>query len=117
MGVAHHSAHVLWFENGRTDFCRSLGFSYGEMEAGGVGLAVVDLRCRYRAPARFEDELCIVTSLRDLREKRLRFSYRIERPKDETLIADGETLHVCITREGRAASIPERFYERLASAL
>jgi acyl-CoA thioester hydrolase len=117
MGVAHHSAHVTWLEAGRTDFCRELGFSYGEMENEGFGLAVVEVLCRYRAPARFEDELAVQTWLCDLREKRLSFGYRVLRPSDATLVADGQTLHICITRDGRPAPIPERYRKLLAGAM
>lgn len=116
MGIAHHSAHVIWLENGRTDFCRELGFSYADMEKDGVALAVVDLHCRYRAPAHFEDELVVRTSLRDLHEKRLVFAYRVERPKDNVLIAEGETVHISVNREGKVVRIPQNYFAPLRNA-
>ena len=117
MGIAHHTAHIRWLENGRTDFCRELGFSYADMEKDGVALAVVDVRCRYRAPARFEEELVVRTSLQDLHRKRLVFAYRVERSDDGALIAEGETVHMPITREGRVVAIPDSFYTALERAL
>lgn len=117
MGVAHHSAHVVWLENARTDFCREAGFSYAEVEAAGVGLAVVEILCRYRAPARFEDELAVITELADARRKRIEFRYRVEKVSDGTLVAEGSTVHVPIGRDGRACELPERFLEALEKAL
>ena len=48
MGVVHHGNHIVWFEVGRTEFCRSRGFSYHDLEERGYRLMITDLRCRYR---------------------------------------------------------------------
>lgn len=117
MGVAHHSAHIAWLENGRTDFCRKAGFSYGEVEAEGVGLAVVEIACRYRAPARFEDALVVLTRLTRVRKKRVEFAYRIQKLPGGELIAEGETIHVPVGRDGKSRALPARFSALLEKAL
>lgn len=117
MGVAHHAAHIVWLETGRTEFCRAAGFSYAEMEADGVGLPVVEAVCRYRAPARFEDDLVVLTRLKDLRKKRIEFAYRVQRSSDDKLISEGETLHIPVDRAGNACAVPEKYYARLTKAL
>ncbi len=63
MGVAHHSHYLAWFEIGRTEMMRCLGCSYGKMETEGIFLPVVEVSCRYRAPARYDDLLEVETSL------------------------------------------------------
>lgn len=117
MGVAHHSAHILWLENGRTDFCRQAGFSYRELEAQGVGLAVVEAVCRYRAPARFEDELVVLTRLTEVRRKRVEFAYRVQRLSDGALIAEGATIHIPIAPDGKSCELPDSYFALLEKAL
>ena len=63
MGVAHHTAYPVWFEIGRTELLRSSGLAYRDLEADGVFLAVVDLRVRYRAPARYDDVITLTTTI------------------------------------------------------
>jgi acyl-CoA thioester hydrolase len=103
-GVVYHSNHLVYFEVGRGAYLRSLGFDYNEMEASGVMVAVVDAHVRYRAGARYDDELRIVTRLDELGSRSMRFGYEIWR--DETLVATGETAHVCLNRAYQPVAIP-----------
>src|SRR5256714_2294077 len=69
MGVVYHANYFIWFEVGRVEFMRQLGFSYREMEANdGCCIAVVDARCRYKAPARYDDEVVVRTRLKNVRD-------------------------------------------------
>ena len=62
MGVVYHSNHLIWFEVGRVELMREMGFSYRDMEReDGVMLAVAEARCRYAFPARFDDEVVVET--------------------------------------------------------
>jgi acyl-CoA thioester hydrolase len=63
MGVVYHSNYLIWFEVGRVEFIRQLGLNYKQMEEEGCGIAVVDVHVRYKAPARYDDELMIETRL------------------------------------------------------
>ena len=103
-GVVYHSNHVIYFEVGRGSYLRALGFDYNDMEAAGALIVVVDLHVRYRAPARYDDELRIITKLDEFGSRSLRFSYEII--KADTLVATGETAHVCLDRQGRPVPIP-----------
>src|ERR1035438_3992445 len=77
MSVVHHSNHLVWFEVGRVELLRQLGFSYLEMEQDGMNLPVVEVKCRYKHPARYDDELTIRTRLSQMRGKTYRWNAQV----------------------------------------
>jgi acyl-CoA thioester hydrolase len=110
MGVVYHANYLVWFEVGRVEFLRQLGFSYRDMEQqDGCCIAVVDARCRYKAPARYDDEIIIRTHLKNVRESLVHFGYELLRSSDGLLLAEGETTHVVIDREMKKTAIPEKY--------
>lgn len=118
MGVVYHSNHFVWFEVGRVEFFRQLGFSYKDMEQqDGCHIAVVDARCRYKAPARYDDEVVVRTQLKNVRESMVHFSYELVRASDELLLAEGETMHVVIDREMKKTPIPEKYMQIFRDAI
>lgn len=108
MGVVYHANYFVWFEIGRTDLLRQLGWTYREMEAEGFTLPVLNARCQYHRPARYDDEIEIRTSGRLISPVRLAFEYRAVRTADEVVTASGETLHAAVNRGGRPCRLPER---------
>ncbi len=117
MGIAHHSAYVVWIEAARVEWLRERGKSYRELEDSGVSLAVSGLTVRYRQAARFDDELTVETHLAEARGRRVRFRYRIYRASDGALLATAETEHVPTDRRGRAIRLPEIWLEVLRANL
>jgi acyl-CoA thioester hydrolase len=116
MGVVYHANYLIWFEIGRTEFCRARGFSYREMEENeNFFLVVAESYCRYKAPAYYDDELIVRTHITELRRRSLRFGYEITRVADGTIIAEGETGHVVTDTNGRVRSLPPGFAELLLS--
>jgi len=110
MGVVYHSHYFIWFEVGRVELLRQLGFSYREMEReDGCFIAVVDARCRYKAPARYDDEIIIRTHLKNVRESLLHFRYEAVRAADGVLLAEGETTHMVIGDNMLRRSIPVKY--------
>ena len=113
MGVAYYANYFVWFEVGRSQYCNDCGFSYRDMEREtGLFLIVAEASCRYKNPARYEDELNIRTKVTESTRRTLRFSYEIERV-DGAAVATGETLHVLINAEGRPSSFPEKYLSLL----
>ena len=113
MGVAYYSNHFVWFELGRTEFFRQRGFVYKELEEReGCYATVAEARCRYHAPARYDDVLTIRTWLIAARGRVIQFEYEV-RGEDGTRIASGETLHVITDRSGRPRSLPVKYIEGL----
>jgi acyl-CoA thioester hydrolase len=113
MGVAYYANYFVWFEVGRSQYCNDCGFSYRDMEREtGLFLIVAEASCRYKNPARYEDDLIIRTRVTESARRTLRFSYEIERA-DGAQVAIGETLHVLINGEGRPSSFPEKYLSLL----
>jgi acyl-CoA thioester hydrolase len=116
MGIVYYANYLIWFEIGRTEFCRARGFSYRDMEENEDSfLVVAESYCRYKAPAYYDDELLIRTHITELRRRSLRFGYEIVRVSDHQVISEGETGHVVTDGSGRVRSFPEGFAQRLLS--
>lgn len=114
MGVVYHANYLVWFEIGRTEFCRARGFSYRDMEENENSfLVVAESYCRYKAPAYYDDELLVRTHVTELRRRSLRFGYEIVRISDDRVIAEGETGHVVTDPNGRVRSFPEGYCQLL----
>jgi acyl-CoA thioester hydrolase len=122
MGIVHHASYLAYMEVARIEWLRRRGVTYAVWAEQGIHLPVVDLAIKYRAPARFDDEIDVETTLGEMGAATLRFDYRIVRIADGTLCADGTTRLACI--DGRhslkrlseemiqALSAPERVDER-----
>jgi acyl-CoA thioester hydrolase len=119
MGVVYYGNYYLWFEIGRVELCRQLGFEYKKMESEDDSFIVVaESSCRYRKPAKFDDVLRIRTRVADAQRRTIRFAYEIFRDETNELLANGETFHVICDRLGRPKSLPEKYrqYFGIASA-
>jgi acyl-CoA thioester hydrolase len=111
MGVVYHSNFFIWFEIGRVELLRQMGFTYKEMETrDGCYIAVVDARCRYKSPARYDDEILIHTHLKNVRESLIHFGYEALRA-DGTLLAEGETTHIVTDANLSRRALPEPYLE------
>ncbi|MCC7417817.1 MAG: acyl-CoA thioesterase [Acidobacteria bacterium] len=108
MGVVYYANFFVWFEIGRTDLLRAAGWTYREMEAGGVRLPVLEAHCDYRLPARYDDEIEVRTSGVLLSPVRVAFAYEVLRPADGAALATGRTVHAALDPAGRACRLPER---------
>jgi acyl-CoA thioester hydrolase len=118
MGVVYHSNYLIWFEVGRVELIRQIGLDYKKMEEeDGCGISVVDAHARYRAPARYDDELVIETRLLAARGAVVKFGYRILRITDGMLLCEGETMHVCVGKDMKKMCLPPKYAERFAAHL
>jgi acyl-CoA thioester hydrolase len=118
MGVVYYANHLIWFEIGRTEFCRRHGFEYRDMEQqDGLSIIVAEAKCRYKSPAHYDDEVEIRTRLSAMRKRVLVFGYEIVRPSDHRLLAEGETTHVIVDRAGRACELPAKYRELFAAGV
>jgi acyl-CoA thioester hydrolase len=116
MGIVHHSNYLVWFELGRSDFCRARGFSYKDMEEKDNALLVVaESYVRYKSPAYYEDVLTVRTQVGEIRSRSIRFIYEVYRGSDEALLAEGETLHLVTDENKKVRSLPEGYREMLMS--
>jgi len=112
MGVVYHSNFVIWFEVGRVELLRQLGFQYSEMETeDNCHIPVVDLRVRYKAPAQYDDEIVVRTQIKNVRSSLLHFSYEVFREVDRTLLATGETMHIIVNNKLERTALPEKYMQ------
>jgi acyl-CoA thioester hydrolase len=117
MGIVYYANYLVWFEIGRTEYCRARGFSYRDMEeSDDAFLVVAESYCRYKAPAYYDDELLIRTHITELRKRSLRFGYEIVRVSDCQVVSEGETGHVVTDANGRVRSFPDGYSHRLLGA-
>jgi acyl-CoA thioester hydrolase len=114
MGVVYYANYLIWFEVGRTELLRTLGWSYREMEHAGIGLPVIEASCVYHRPARYDDELHIQTTGTLVSGVRMQFDYEIARKPGSELIVRGRTLHAAVNAQGRPSRLPSRVRELFA---
>ena len=118
MGVVYHSNYIIWFEVGRVELLRQLGFTYKEMESQDhCRIAVVDVKCRFKSPALYDDEVLVRTHLKNVRESLIHFGYEIVRASDGTLLAEGETTHIVVGEDMQKKTLPEKYLAAFKNAV
>jgi len=115
MGFVYYSNYFVYFEIGRIEFLRNLGFSYSKLEKENIFLAVIDAHCKYKSPARFDDLLTIKTWLSKLKHARIEFRYEIIRKEGEKLLAEGSTTLACLGENRRPRAIPDEIRNTITS--
>ncbi|MCK6482694.1 MAG: acyl-CoA thioesterase [Phycisphaerae bacterium] len=108
MGVLHHSKYFEYFEMGRTELLRRAGFRYRDLEERGVLFVVVKLECRFRAPARYDDELILTTRITRMSRARIDHEYSLTR--DGRVLCEAASTLACVGRDGRPIPIPDEMF-------
>jgi acyl-CoA thioester hydrolase len=115
MGIVYYANYLVWFEIGRVELLRSLGLAYSQLETEHECiLPVVEAKCRYRSPARYDDEILIETRPALLRGSVIKFAYRVYRKasqegQERELLAEGETVHVVCDDQLNRKPLPEHY--------
>ncbi|MGC2162061.1 MAG: thioesterase family protein [Silvibacterium sp.] len=120
MGVVYYANYFVWCEIGRVEFFRQLGWDYKQMEiADDCHLPVVEASCRYRAPARYDDEVIIETTVTAVRSHVIKFAYRLLRVTAEgnQLLADAETVHVSVDKQMQRKTLPEKYLTAIRASM
>ena len=108
MGVAYYANYFVWFEVGRCELLRALGWSYRDLESQGVMLPVIEAHCKFHNSARYDDELEIATTGTLLSPIRVEFRYAIARSADQARLAVGRTVHAAVDVKGRPYRLPKQ---------
>jgi acyl-CoA thioester hydrolase len=111
MGMAYYAGYLVWFEVLRGDLMRAAGTPYTRFEELGFMLPIVEAHVRYVAPARYDDSVEVVGWIEELRSRKVRFGYRVE--KSGALLADGWTIHVPVGQNGRPRAFSPELLGRL----
>ncbi|HMQ52249.1 MAG TPA: thioesterase family protein [Anaerolineae bacterium] len=117
MGIVHHSAYIVWLEEGRSQWMRANGSSYVEFEADGLALSVIELHLRYERPAKYDQLVTVRCRLDEVRSRQMQYSYEVLNAETGEIFASGYSKHVCINRAGKAAKIPDSWRQRLAGTI
>lgn len=110
MGVVHHSRYFVYFEMGRTELLRQCGFRYRDLEERGVLFVVFKAACRFMHPARYDDELRLVTQVSRVTRSRIDHTYELFRAGDNRLLATAETTLACVDRSGQVIAMPDEMH-------
>ncbi|MBC7782969.1 MAG: acyl-CoA thioesterase [Burkholderiales bacterium] len=105
MGYVHHSRYLQYFELGRVEMLRHNGHSYVDLEKRGILFVVIKAEIRFRAPARYDDELALQTRL--ARQTHVKYEHTYILKRGDTVVAEGSTTIACVNRAGELQKIPE----------
>jgi acyl-CoA thioester hydrolase len=109
-GTVYHSNFFIWFEVGRVELMRALGFNYKDMEEKDDShTVVVDVHCSYEKPARYDDLIRVRTWVAEARMRTIKFAYEVFNDATGQRLATGETLHVICDGQGRPKELPEKY--------
>ena len=118
MGVVYHTNYLIWMEVGRVELLRQLGFTYKDMEQkDDCYIAVVEIGCRYKAPAKYDDEVLLRTRIKRFRASLIQFGYEILRASDKMVLAEGETTHIVTDSTFSRRSLPEKYLSVFKNAV
>ena len=113
MGVVYHANYLVWCEIGRTDFIRTVGRSYADIERDGVTLAVSDVSMRFIGSAAYDDRIVVRTVLEEVRSRTMRFGYHILHADSGRTLVRATTTLVALNAAGRPARLPEPLLDAL----
>jgi acyl-CoA thioester hydrolase len=112
MGVVYYANYIVWMEVGRVELCKACGFNYRDIEQhDGIYFAVAEASCRYRSPARFDDEVIIKTWIEQANTRIVIFAYEMRLAENDRVLATGTTRHVFVTREMQRTRLPRKYHE------
>jgi acyl-CoA thioester hydrolase len=104
MGLLHHANYFVYFEIGRTELLRRRGITYREVEDAGHLLVIIDIGCKFKKPARYDDVLTLRTSVAKVTHVKIVHHYKLFR--DGELLAEGHSTLACVDRDGRPQGLP-----------
>ena len=114
-GIVYHANYLKFIERARSEMVREAGISQTALKVGsGLVFAVRRMELDFRTPARFEDDLIVLTDLKALKGASFDLDQVVMRGKD--LLFQASVQVVCMTAEGRAARIPADIRQKLVSA-
>ncbi|MET3981494.1 acyl-CoA thioester hydrolase [Mucilaginibacter sp. UYP25] len=113
MGYMYYGNYAEFFEVGRVEMLRSLGLTYSGMEASGIMMPVLELKCKYLKPARYDEEITINVIMDKMPGVKIHFRYELFNDREE-LIHLGETLLAFINMNSNRPCLPPTdFIEKL----
>jgi len=106
--VVYYANYFVWFEVARMSYLRAIGYDYATLERDGLGFVIAEAHCRYHAPAHFDEELVVRTSVGEVRNRSFVFEYEVYNKESGQLLATGSTVQVFIDEKGKPRQVPPR---------
>ena len=108
-GVVYYANYLKWFEIGRTEILRKVGYDYSDFEKQGLIVPVVEVKCNFKFPAKYNNVIIIKTSIENIGNSSIKFIYKIIRKNDNKLLAEGYTVNVFVERKiMKSVKIPDK---------
>ena len=118
MKFVYYGKYFEYFEQGRSDFMRSIGLPYTEIESHGVYLPVIEAYAKYRQSARYDELLNVETVVPEMPVARVRIEYKITRDGEGEPLVEGYTVHSFINvSTGKPTRAPSMFIHALEEAV
>ena len=118
MGVVHHANYIRWFETGRVEYLRAIGINLNDLMADNILFPITEINAKYHNPAKFDDELEIETTARELTKVKMEFDYKISRIGDGKILVKGYSQNVFTNAEtGKISRLPDKYFSKLAEAM
>ncbi len=105
MGLLHHANYFVYFELARTEMLRAHGVAYRDVEDSGHFLVIVDIGCKFKRPAYYDDMLTVRTIVE--RVTHVKIVHRYEVLRDGVLLAEGHSTLACVDKDGKPQALPE----------
>jgi acyl-CoA thioester hydrolase len=105
MGVVYYGNYFTFFEIGRSEYMRELGFPYSRLESEGYSLVVTEASAKYHANVGYDSLIRVKTAITELRKVRLRFDYKVISENNVRLVS-GHTIHACLNSNQKLVKIP-----------
>ncbi len=113
MQYVYYGNYAAYFEMGRVEWLRNIGFSYKDLEAGGIMLPVIEMNIKYHKPALYDDLLSLKTTLVKRPEVKVTFQFEIHNQKNELLNTATTTLVFWDMKRNRPTKAPQDFINKL----
>lgn len=116
MGVIYHGNYLTFFEVGRTEFMRHIGFPYAKLEAEGFNMVVTEAHAKYLSNVGYDSLVTVKTKVGNLAYVRLRFDYEVCDDKGDLLVK-GHTVHACLNANLKPAKFPAELRRAIEGGL
>lgn len=115
MGMVYHGHYAQFYEIGRSEAIRNLGYSYKDIEAMGIIMPVVDIHSRFLRPAKYDDLITVKTTLRELPlHHKIVFHSEIYNQEGTLLNTGDVTLYFMEAQQMKRCEMPAPLKDKLA---
>lgn len=112
--VVYYANYFRWFESGRRELLRDLKIDYISLDKGGIIAPVIEAHCNYFHPARYDDVVVVKTKISEIKDKSIKFGYKVFRKKNRKLLATGHTINVFVDKKKmKSVKIPDDIRKKL----